>query len=379
MSLNINSVAVLGNLFGDEGKGAIIHRFSSKSDWVIRVSGSSNCGHTIYLDGKKYVHHLIPSIDFSHPTTKGFLGSGMVINLTELYEELLNLEKDFPGVSKRIYVDPDAFLILPSHIEKDKVGGEIALKIATTNKGVGPAYTDKVSRNGLKIKSLIKNSDPIISKLCRLGVQFKHALELQEEMSNSIILFEGSQGVMLDINHGTYPFVSCGDATIAGIINSGFAFAMPKIVYGVSKCYATKVGNGPFPTEIFGKEAEHLRELGKEYGSTTGRPRRIGWLDLPALKYACIKGGITELILTKFDILDNMERVPVCIAYDKAPVCADDFFTAKPQFITMSGWNKASPHDKNLIEFLKLIEAHVGRKVRYISSGTGPDDMHLIT
>jgi adenylosuccinate synthase len=366
---------VLGSGNGDEGKGRIVHYMSKDYEWVIRSSGGNNCGHTIYCDGKKYVHHLVPSIDFRRPNIKGFLSSGMVIDLDALHQELLDFEKDFPGVSSRIYVDPDAFTVLDKHRNGDI---ENVKRIGSTNKGVGPAYVDKMNRCGVKIYEMIEKNHESIVALQNLGVNFKYVLELKNDFLRSNCLFEGSQGIMLDLNHGTYPYVSCGDATVASIYSSGFAFIKLNRVYGVAKCYSTKVGEGPFPTEIFGKEAEKLRERGREYGATTGRPRRIGWLDLPALKYACIKGGITHLIITKFDVLDGMEKVPLAVSYGKDVVSAKDFFDAKPIYSYMNGWKQSKTKTVEVIEiknFLDTIQNIVGVPISYISYGTSEEDI----
>ncbi|CAN5950674.1 unnamed protein product, partial [Sphagnum jensenii] len=294
----MTNIAVLGAVYGDEGKGSIVHHFSPDYDWVIRYSGGANAGHTIYRDGKKYVHNLLPSVDFRHDKTKAFLGQGMVIDLEKLGEEIFEANKDFKDVGARIYVDPDAFLVLPEHKDEDKkTNGHIG----STNRGIGPAYTSKIGRRGSRVRDFIQKKSNLIRNLSNLGVQFKSVLELKENFLNSSILYEGAQGILLDLNHGSYPYVSCGDCTVAGIYSSGFGFVPPEKVYGVGKAYVTKVGEGPFPTEIFGKEAEELRKIGGEYGATTGRPRRVGWLDLPALRYSIIKGGITHLIITKLD------------------------------------------------------------------------------
>lgn len=367
----MNNIAILGAQNGDEGKGRIVHYFSSQYDWVIRLSGGNNCGHTIYSEGKKYVHHLVPSIDFRNSNIKGFLASGMVIDLDALHQELLGFEKDFPGVSSRIYVDPDAFTILDKHRNGDL---ENVKRIGSTNRGVGPAYVDKMNRCGTKVSDMIQNNHPSIQNLKSLGVNFKYVLELEEDFLNSNCLFEGSQGVMLDLNHGTYPYVSCGDATVAGIYTSGFGFLKIERVYGVAKAYTTKVGEGPFPTELHGEEASMLREKGHEYGATTGRPRRVGWLDLPALEYACKKGGITDLIITKFDVLDNTEQIKICTSYGKKVTSSRDFFDAVPQYISMPGWKNAK--DKNqLSSIIQHIQNTTHCNVKYISCGTSPEDL----
>jgi adenylosuccinate synthase len=365
------NIAVLGAQFGDEGKGRIAHAFAPDFDWVIRFGGGANAGHTIYRDGIKFVHNLLPSVDFRFPRTKAFLGAGMVIDLEQLFNELNIAEKTFPGVSNRIYVDPDAFVVLEKHKEEDKAKN---IHLGTTNRGIGPAYADKISRYGVKIRKLINDDSLITGALAKLGVKFKNAFDLRYDFNKQRLLFEGAQGVLLDINHGTYPYVSSSDCTIAGIYSSGFGFAMPQKVYGVAKAYATRVGEGPFPTELDGDAAINLREAGHEYGATTGRPRRVGWLDLPALQYAIDRGGITDLIITKLDILNGFNKVPICMRYDKMPSSSEDFFKSKIRLMEVQGWT--NPRDYLQIkDFIFNIEYFTNCKVSYISCGVNKEDI----
>lgn len=372
------NIAVLGAVWGDEGKGHITHAFSRDYNWVVRFNGGANAGHTIYRDGKKFVHNLLPSVDFRCDHVRSFLGAGMVIDPEQLLKEVLEAEKEYPGVSKRIYVDPDAFVVMPEHKEIDKATNG---HIGSTNRGIGPAYVDKISRRGVRIRDILDDKGIMgemqIDTLKHLGVNFRHALEMEDEFRKSDILFEGAQGAMLDINHGVYPYVSCSDCTVAGIYSSGFAFAKLDTVYGVAKCYTTKVGEGPFPTEVLGEEANTLRERGGEFGATTGRPRRIGWLDLPALRYAIKTSGITSLIMTKFDILNGMESVKVCTAYDKEPVSPKDFHKAVPHYVDASGWLDCQDTTA-LMSFLYLVQTATNCPVEYISCGTSEDDIHSL-
>lgn len=285
--------------------------------------------------------------------------------------EVLKTEAQFPGAAKRIIVDPDCFVISKTHLEEDKQNMKT---IGSTGKGVSPAYRDKIDRKGTRLSVLLKDNNETIIALKNFGVQFKHTLELYNELSKSSIIFEGAQSMLLDINHGTYPFVTSGDCSIASILNSGFAFAMPAKIYGVTKCYSTRVGEGPFPTELHDNEAEELRTLGKEFGATTGRPRRVGWLDIPALNYACRKGGITDLIMTKFDILDGRPNVPVCVSYGKPVYSGSDFFDTKPEYILINGWRNAKETNQ-LDQFINTIELYLDRKIAYVSCGTSSEDM----
>ena len=373
------NIAVLGAMWGDEGKGHITHHLSRNFDWVIRFNGGANAGHTIYRDGKKFVHNLLPSVDFRIPTIKAYLGSGMVIDLEKLRDEVVEIDKAYPGAGKRIYVDKDAFIVEKHHKEEDAATNG---HIGSTNRGIGPAYKEKIGRTGKRIGHLFTEGKPdliagytdVLIDLLNKGVTFTHVLELEDAFRSSNLLFEGAQGVLLDINHGIYPYVSCSDATIGGIIASGFAFAKLDRVYGVAKCYTTKVGEGPFPTELHGETADDLRKMGNEFGATTGRPRRVGWLDLPALKYACQKGGITHLILTKFDILNGMPKVPVCVAYKNPPKSPSDFFSARPFTTEVNGWSDAKDASQ-LKNFINLVEMITKRPVEYVSCGTDDKDI----
>lgn len=368
------NIAILGAMWGDEGKGHITHRLSREYDWVIRFNGGANAGHTIYRDGVKFVHNLLPSVDFRVSHVKAYLGSGMVIDLEKLRDEVVEANKSYPGVGRRIFVDKDAFIVEAKHKEEDKLTNG---HIGSTNRGIGPAYRDKIARAGKRISSLFSQNDPSMGallELMALGVTFTTVLEQEEIFKVSNLLFEGAQGVLLDINHGIYPYVSCSDATIGGIIASGFAFAKLDKVYGVAKCYTTKVGEGPFPTELHGEDADDLRAMGNEFGATTGRPRRVGWLDLPALKYACKKGGITHLILTKFDILNGMPKIPVCVMYDKVPTSPSDFIGARPRTVDVAGWSDAK-HPEQLKAFINLVETFTKYPVEIISCGTSEADI----
>lgn len=366
-----NNTAILGSFFGDEAKSRCVHYFSSNYRYICRFNGSNNAGHTVYVDGKKSVFNQVPSVDFRKPGITGFLGSGMVINLEALREELLKLEEIYPECSKRIIIDPDAFIVKQSHIEQDKLTNT---HIGSTNKGIGPAYTDKVSRNGIKVKKLLDDSSEITEALKKMGVTFKYVLELYDDLISSNVLFEGAQGILLDLNAGTYPYVSCGDSTLAGIYSSGFGFIAPSKVYGIAKAYSTKVGNGPFPTEYFGEEAEALRVTGNEYGAVSGRPRRVGSLDLPALRYAIKRGGLTHLIITKFDILNNYKTVKVCHQYENEPVSGNSFFNTKPKYIDLPGWNDASKLEQ-IKPFIDFIESQTSLKVEYVSVGVNENDL----
>ncbi len=369
----MTNIAVFGTQLGDEGKARVVNYLAKDYEYIARFSGGGNAGHTIYHSGKKIVRHLLPSADFSTPRNKAFLGAGMVISLDDLLQEVIDTEEMFPGAGSRIIVDPDAFVVFDSHIEEDK---EKNKHIGSTNKGITPAYKDKVGRTGTKVRSLLKDNSDITKLLQELGVQFKYVLELKEQMERSNILFEGSQSIQLDLNFGNYPFITSGDCGLGGIYNAGFAFAPPKKIYGIAKPYLTKAGGGvgKFITELPEKEAERIRELGSEVGATTSRPRRIGALDLPALKYSIIKGGITHLILTKLDIMNGWEKIKVCYDYGISVFSGNDFENAKPHYADLPGWKDA--RDLGQIKpFLKHIEDYVNVPIEFVSIGVNDEDM----
>ena len=366
-----NNCAISGLSWGDEAKGAWTHRFSTNFDYVIRTSGSSNCGHRIVRDGIVSVHHLIPSVDWRNPKPQAFLGCGMVINPEELLSEIKTICIDYKDASSRIMVDPYAFITDQSHIEEDKAKNK---HIGTTNKGVGPAYLSKYSRSGKRIIDVMDS--PAIKELQSIGVRFLSAYEMNSQFKISNCIFEGAQGVLLDLNFGTYPYVTSTDVTISSIGSSGFNSLKLNKSYGVTKAYVTRVGEGPFPTEIFGDEAKYLQIKGNEVGSTTGRSRRVGWLDLPALHYACEMGGITEFIVTKLDILAGMKEIPVCISYDKPITGPKSFFDAKPDLELVRGWDDPKDiNQPNLRNYLKIIEEYTQRPVTYVSVGVNSEDM----
>ncbi len=373
------NVAIIDLFFGDNGKGKIVHDFSPNYDYCIRTSGANNCGHVVYRDGKKYVHRLLPSADYRYKNVKSFLAQGVMINLHDLIEEIKKAEEDFPGVGQRIFIDPDAFLIFEKHIEEDKLKNG---HIGSTNKGVGPAVVDKFSRSSKRVIDAIKENYKEIDDLKKLGVQFKHVMELQDDFQKSRLIFEGAQGILLDPNFGTYPYCTCTSTDISSIYFSGFNFTKLDKVFGLTKCYATRVGAGPFTTEIFNEEAENLRNLGSEVGSVTGRKRRVGWLDLPAIQYSCKRSAITDIIVTKLDILNSMDKIPVCYKYNKTPVCGNDFFDAVPYYIDFKGWNDAKDdllnyENKNSYtkQYIKYIEMYTGIKVSHASCGTSKEDL----
>lgn len=374
-----NRIAVLGSAFGDEGKGRVVHDFSQHYDWVVRFSGSGNCGHVVYKNNKKYVHNYLPSVDYTKKQfSKSWLGANMVIDLEALKNEVKKMSDDF-HMAHTVYVDLDAFVILPEHKEIDaKTNGHIG----TTLKGVGPCYADKVARKGLTIHDCM-NSGPenlkqAINDLKDMGVKFSSVLSFYKEFKKSSIIFEGSQGILLDVNHGSYPFVTSSSASTAGILESGFAFCQPEHVYGVTKPYLTRVGEGPLRTQLEGEEAEKLQLAGNEVGSVTGRKRRVGWLDAPSLKYAALKGGIDSLIVTKMDVLNYMKEIKMSVEHQGVDGCfsISQLKTFTPVYKTLpwSAIGKNGDLTQEHVRFFNLITEKTDLKISYYTFGIGAND-----
>jgi adenylosuccinate synthase len=282
------------------------------------------------------------------------------------------MQQDFPNVGKNVVVDINAFTIKQEYIEEDKLTG---IKQGTTFRGIKQAYRAKVERAGVRVYHLINDNAPIIQKLKDQGVQFIPLLALQETMQKSNLLFEGNQGVMLSLDQGLYPYVTSSDTTVTGIYSSGFHWVKLDRVFGVAKGgYVTRSGGRRLPTEMPDKEASEIVEKANEKGNTTGRNRGIGYFDCVALKYACMAGGITHLILTKLDISDNQPSIKVCSSYGKEVYSPNDFDNITPHYIDLPGW-KDSKNSEQTLPFIKYIESFVGIPVEYISTGTSTKDL----
>lgn len=404
-------VAVVGAQWGDEGKGKVVNYFAKDFEWIVRFAGGANAGHTIYVGDKKYVNHLLPCI-LPDGVGRGFLGAGMVVDLEQLVAELEVLANDFPGVGVRFAIDPEVFLVLPWHKQQDQLLEAMrAERIGTTGRGIGPAYTDKASREGIKLCHLfdekmlrerLQNTWEIKQNLYRgqlsvppadlallllrqrdrlleLGVQVTGAVDMAQVFRSTSVLFEGAQGVLLDLDFGTYPFVTSGSCMAHGVSSVGFSTFELDDVAGVLKAYTTRVGEGPFPSEDDTDVARGIRERGREYGATTGRPRRVGWLDLPALRYATLRSGLTSLVITKADVLDGLTTVRVCTGYRidgvvrNVPSTSHDFFVAEPVYEELPGWRTTD--DVNFLKYMTFIEQQVGVPITYISYGPHTDEM----
>jgi adenylosuccinate synthase len=341
---------ILGLQWGDEGKGKIVDYFAPNYDVIARFQGGANAGHTLYVNGQKVVLHQIPSGIF-HEDKINLIGNGVVLDAVTLKKECEKVASMGIDYKKNLYISERAHLILPTHRALDKAS-ELAKgneKIGSTLKGIGPAYMDKTGRNGLRVGDLLDKG--FISQYIKIRLKHQRLLDsynFQEDISTweddffeSIellkdfkivngeyfindkiqqgkkVLAEGAQGSMLDVDFGTFPFVTSSNTISAGVC-SGLGIAPQKIkdVFGVSKAYCTRVGSGPFPTELNDETGELIRKIGSEFGATTGRPRRCGWIDLVALNFACMINGVTKIIMTKTDILDTLPELNVCTAYN---------------------------------------------------------------
>ena len=405
---------IVGIQWGDEGKGKMVDLLSRNYDYVVRYQGGHNAGHTIVVDDKKYALHLIPS-GILYPTCKNIIGNGVVISPKALISEMKQFEQMHGGLQGRLFISSKAHLILSYHELLDQLSEKNAkVAIGTTGKGIGPAYTDKISRSGIRIEELKDTqalTQKVFDKLQALNAKentiptFDFA-SLKAELdsyakallpyianttamlwkamdNNEKILCEGAQGSMLDIDFGTYPFVTSSTTTAAGACNgTGIAPRELGEVIGITKAYCTRVGNGPFPTEEKNKIGETLREKGGEFGVTTGRARRCGWLDAVAVKYACRINGASALAMMKLDVLDGFEVVQVCTGYkDKNGATLEDFPSdltqITPIYTNFKGWDKTigirefSKLPQNAQDYILALEEFIGVKITMIS--TSPD------
>ncbi len=406
---------LLGLQWGDEGKGKVVDFLAPKYDIVARFQGGPNAGHTLEFDGKKHVLHQIPSGIF-HPEILNIIGNGVVIDPIVFKREIDDLEPFGVDATEKLVLSNKAQLILPTHKLIDKAlelskGEE---KIGSTLRGIGPTYQDKIGRHGLRIGDIIeKDFDAKYQKLKEQHLSLLSTLELDDDfkeqeaaffdsldvlrkfriisteylINDSLkagknVLAEGAQGTLLDIDFGSYPFVTSSNTTTAGAC-TGLGIAPNQIneVFGIFKAYCTRVGSGPFPTELFNEEGEELRRLGNEFGATTGRPRRCGWLDIPALNYSCMLNGVTQLFMMKADVLSGIEPVKVCNEYNSDKGITSEFpyiynDSYSPIFDELAGWKVEGipeydelPH--NLHAFVSSIEESVGVPISLIS--LGPD------
>lgn len=415
----MNTVSVIiGTQWGDEGKGKIVDLLSENSDYTVRFHGGNNAGHTVIVDGKKYPFHLISS-GILQKNTVGVIANGVIVDLEVLISEIKMLQDDGMNLKSKLFVSERCHLIMPYHKSLD-LAYENARgkdKLGTTGRGIGPCLADKVSYNGIRIYELInwenfeekfkfqsKIKNQIIKTFDGKPINIEEELEKFKKLRKIIlpyvtdaysilqtainekrnILFEGAHGVMLDIDFSPYPY-STGSNVVTGAINTGAGISPKKInqVVGVVKAYTSRVGGGPLPTEIMDSLADQIREKGGEYGTTTGRPRRIGWLDLEAVKFACEVSGVTEIAITKIDILSGLKEIKVCVGYKlngkdiSYSSCGyNELAALTPIYKTLPGWQeeiagitKLNDLPKNCQDYIKFIEKFLGVKVSIISTG----------
>jgi adenylosuccinate synthase len=416
----VPAIVLVGAQWGDEGKGKATDLLGDRVDYVVRYQGGNNAGHTVVIGDKKFALHLLPS-GILTPGVIPVIGNGVVIDLAVLIKELDGLIEKGIDVSK-LKISANAHIITPYHVTIDKVSERFLGKraIGTTGRGIGPTYGDKVGRLGIRVQDLFDESilrqkveaalsqkNQLLSKVYnRAGIKAEEvvrellsftdrirpmvsdtALELHKALeAGKTVLLEGGQGTLLDVDHGTYPFVT-SSSPIAGGATIGSGIGPTKIdsVIGILKAYTTRVGAGPFPTELFDQWGEFLREKGFEFGTTTGRERRCGWFDAPVAKFATRINGLTDIFLTKLDVLTGIKEIPVCVAYDvdgvrmeEIPVSQSDFHHAKPIYEIYPGWDEditgAKSFDelpKNAQDYVLALEKLSGTRISAI--GVGPD------
>ena len=410
-------ITVIGGQWGDEGKGKIIDYLAEKADVIARYSGGNNAGHTIENEHGKFALHLVPC-GIGWENTKNIIGSGTVIDPNVLIEEIEKIEKSkLPGT---IYISEKAHIVMPYHITLDqleeKFRGNDA--VGTTGRGIGPAYADKISRNGIRIGDLLHPEE--LKQKIKLNLELKNKIienvyngqiiaentvfrsinswvtKLQRYITNTeeilnesikknkSIILEGAQGALLDIDHGTYPYVTSSNSISGGAL-TGLGIGAKEInkVLGVFKAFCTRVGEGPFPTEIHGDSAEKIRQVAGEFGTTTGRPRRIGWFDAVAAKYSAQINGLDSVVITKLDILDHFEKIKICVDYEYKgknlsffPSDKKILSNVKPIYIECDGWTETTYNldsyekiNKNAKKFLNKLEAIIGIPIDVISTG----------
>ncbi len=413
--------AIVGGQWGDEGKGKLVDILAEKYDIVVRATGGANAGHTIYLNGQKFVFHLVPA-GMLHPKSTCIIGNGTVIYLPTLVEEIEVLKSAGIKVGKRLLISDRAHLVFGYHKIIDNLQEEMkgTSKVGTTGRGIGPAYSDKISRLGIRMGELkdfeaftkhykenlkllqqmykfTHNAEGELSELKKLAKQFAPNIidaplfVYQGQKAKKTILLEGANGTLLDIDHGTYPFVTSSNASVGGIITgSGVAPRSLTSVIGIMKAYVTRVGSGPFPTELENEIGENIRQTGAEFGATTGRPRRCGWFDAVAARYAVRINGLTSINLTKVDVLNLLPEIPVGIAYRHKGKRLTEFPSdlrilenCKVEYKTLPGWradtSKAKTFKelpKNCQKYIETLEELIGCPILFI--GTGKDRNQMI-
>ncbi|WEV77604.1 adenylosuccinate synthase [Janibacter cremeus] len=418
------AIVLIGAQWGDEGKGKATDLMGNDVDYVVKFNGGNNAGHTVVIDGEKYALHLLPS-GILTPTVIPVIGNGVVVDLEVLFEELAGLEARGVDVSK-LRLSANAHIIPPYNRTLDKVTERFLgkRKIGTTGRGIGPTYADKMNRVGIRVQDIfdegilrqkveaalaLKNQvmakiyntraadvDLVVEELLSYADRLRPmvtdtSLELEQALdAGKNVLLEAGQATLLDVDHGTYPFVTSSSATAGGACTgSGIPPTRVSRVIAILKAYSTRVGEGPFPTELFDDDGEFLRKTGHEYGTTTGRPRRTGWLDAVVGRYATRINGVTDFVVTKLDVLTGLERVPICVAYeidgervDQMPVNQSDVHHAQPIYEYLDGWWEDITHCRSFDELPANAQAYVlrteeliGARVSAIGVGPGRDEI----
>lgn len=420
------SVIVIGTQWGDEGKGKIVDWLTKWAGAVVRFQGGHNAGHTLVVDGRKTVLHLIPS-GALHPEIECLIGNGVVLSPPALLEEIEFLERTGIQIRHRLKISTACPLLLPVHVALDQAreGCLGSNAIGTTGRGIGPAYEDKVARRSLraddwfyperladKLRALLDYHNFVLTQYYhRPAIDYQAALDELLTWGESLkpmlcdvgarlaelrrqgtdLLFEGAQGALLDIDHGTYPFVTSSNTTAGGATcGSGLGPRDFDYVLGITKAYSTRVGNGPFPTELHDRIGRHLSVRGHEFGATTGRPRRCGWFDAVAMRKSVRLNSLSGICLTKLDVLDGLEEVAIGVAYrldgqvlEQAPSCAEDYARCKPMLEVLPGWQESTAGltrledlPDNALTYIRRIGELLGVPVTILS--TGPDRQHII-
>jgi len=423
----VPAIVLLGAQWGDEGKGKATDILGDKVKYVVRYQGGNNAGHTVVIGDQKYALHLLPS-GILTPTCIPVIGNGVVIDPAVLLEEIRGLNERGVDTSN-LKISTNAHLITPYHRTIDKVSERFLgkAKIGTTGRGIGPAYADKINRIGIRVQDLFDTSilrqkiegalrdknQVLIKVFNRKGLEVDEVLNEYLQFAEILkpyvtdtslllnqaldrkenVLLEGSQGTLLDVDHGTYPFVTSSNPTAGGAsTGSGIGPTRISRVIGIIKAYTTRVGSGPFPTELFDEDGEKLRSIGGEVGVTTGRARRCGWYDAPIARYAVRINGLTDFFLTKLDVLSGWEKIPVCVAYEidgkrveELPASQSDFHHAKPIYEHLPGWSediskarKISDLPANARSYVKFLEKISGAPMSAIGVGPGRDETIVV-
>jgi adenylosuccinate synthase len=415
----MGNVIILGSQWGDEGKGKIVDLFAERFDIVARYQGGHNAGHTVFIGEKKFILKLVPS-GILRPGKQAVIGNGLVIDPAALLSEIEALESAGVAVAANLFISNRAHVLFPAHrmMEKMSEGREGRVSIGTTSRGIGPCYEDKIARRGIRIADLLDTevfraqfdsvmqekvviasalgipaeldlkstraeyeafAERIRPMVCDTAMLLNHAIR-----DGKTVMFEGAQGTMLDIDHGTYPFVTSSSASAGGAC-TGTGVPPTRIsgVIGVGKAYITRVGGGPFPTEALDQAGERIRARGKEFGAVTGRPRRCGWFDAPLLRYTATINGFDSLVVTKLDVLDEFDRIPVCVGYriggrdvDGMPATVAEIARVEPVYEFVPGWSTSTFGIANYQElpakakdYIAFLEARTGVEVGCISTG----------